>query len=263
MDIMKRDSRAKRNDKEHARPESVKTAARTLQLFESFAEAQMPLSLTELAKRIDTPISSCHALVRTLQSLGYVYVLERRKRVFPTKRLLQVAEAIAAHDPLLETVTPVLLDLRDALGETVILGKRQGDGVVYLEVIEGTHTVRYAARPGDAKPLHSSAIGKAMLGEVAAECLDGLLDRLSLCAVTGRTITDRARLREDIALGQDRGYFITRGENVDDVVAIAIAREVYGEALGLAIAGPTGRMTRNLEQYREALCRHGDRLLTL
>ncbi|WP_254277541.1 IclR family transcriptional regulator [Halomonas sp. 3H] len=245
------------------RPDSVKTAARTLSLFETFAEAQTPLPLTDLAKRIDAPVSSCHALIKTLQALGYVYVLEQKKRVYPTKRLLQVAQSIATHDPLLESASPLLHDLRDELGETVILGKRQGDGVVYLDIIEGTHTVRYAATPGDAKPLHSSAIGKAMLGEEHGEQLKRLLERLTMPSVTSSTITDRDQLLDDILNGQRRGYFVTRGENVDDVMALAIARPVFGETLGLAIAGPMERMSRHYDRYREALMRHGDRLAAL
>ncbi|MCE8015798.1 IclR family transcriptional regulator [Halomonas sp. MCCC 1A17488] len=246
-----------------SRPESVKTAARTLSLFEAFAEAQTPLALTDLAKRIDAPVSSCHALVKTLQTLGYVYVLEQKKRVYPTKRLLQIAQSIASHDPLLESVSPLLQDLRDELGETVILGKRQDSSVVYLDIIEGTHTVRYAASPGDAKPLHSSAIGKAMLGEESGMRLQSLLECLPLPSVTASTITDRDQLLDDILNGQRRGYFVTRGENVDDVMALAIARPVFGETLGLAIAGPMERMSRHYERYREALIRHGDRLASL
>ncbi len=245
------------------RSESVKTAVRTLQLFEAFAEDQTPLPLTDLAKRLDAPVSSCHALVKTLQNMGYLYVLEQRKRVYPTKRLLQIADAIASHDPLLENAAPILEDLRDTLGETVILGKRQGDGVVYLEIVEGTHTVRYAARPGDAKPLHSSAIGKAMLGETPAASLPELLDHITLEAVTSGTITSREQLLDDIRNGQRRGYFVTRGENVEDVMAIAIARHVFGETLGMAIAGPMDRMTRHYERYCDALMRHGDRLSAL
>jgi len=244
-----------------ARNDSVKTAARTLQVFEAFAESRQPLTLSELARRIDMPVSSSHALLRTLQNLGYVYVLEQRKWVYPTKRLLQIAQAIAIHDPLLETLAPMLAQLRDALGETVILGKRQGQTVVYLEVIEGTHTVRYAARPGDTKPLHSSAIGKAMLGELSDERLEALLKRLSLPAVTANTITDSATLLAEINAARARGWYLTRGENVDEVMAIAIGREVCGEVVGLAIAGPAGRMSRELERYAQALRAHADRLL--
>jgi DNA-binding IclR family transcriptional regulator len=243
--------------------ESVKTAARTLDLFEVFAQAQAPLSLTDLAHRMHAPISSCHALVRTLQSRGYLYVLERRKRVYPTKRMVQIVDAIAAHDPLLDAVGPILAELRDTLGETVILGNRHEQNVIYLEVVEGTHTVRYAARPGDTKPLHSSAIGKAMLGGLEADMVRKLLTPTALKQVTPNTITDLDALMADIEAGRRAGYFATRGENVEDVSAIAIRREIDGEPFGLAIAGPSERMNRKFELYCDELIRQGNALSAL
>jgi len=231
----------------------VKTAARTLDLFEAFAKAKNPLSLTELAQRIGSPISSCHALVRTLQQRGYVYILDDRKRVYPTKRLLAMAQAIARHDPVLERVMPILSRLSRSTGETVILGKRQADYVTYLEVIEGNQTIRYAASPGDTKPLHSSAIGKAMLGVIDEAARERLLRKLDLARVTERTITSVDALQQDLATSRARGYFITRGENVPDVMAISIARKVADDPYGIAIAGPIGRIEARFDELVTAL----------
>lgn len=36
-----------------------------------------------------------------------------------------------------------------ASAETTILGKRQGQRVVYLQLLEGPHPIRYSARPGE------------------------------------------------------------------------------------------------------------------
>lgn len=234
-----------------------------MDLFEVFAQAQAPLSLTDLATRLHAPISSCHALVRTLQSRGYLYVLEKRKRVYPTKRMVQIAEAIAAHDPLLEAVSPVLERLRDTLGETVILGNRQAGSIIYVEVVDGTHTVRYTAKPGDTKPLHSSAIGKAMLSDLEPESLRKLLMSQTLDQITPKTITDIDALMADIEAGRRAGYFVTRNENVEDVSAIAIRREIDGEPFGLAIAGPSERMNRKFALYCDELIRQGDVLTAL
>ena len=57
----------------------MKTADRTLDVFEAFAEAKRPLSLSEIARMIDSPVSSCHGL-RTLQKSGYMYALDVRRR---------------------------------------------------------------------------------------------------------------------------------------------------------------------------------------
>ncbi len=229
-------------------------------MFEVFAAAKGPLTLTELAARLGSPISSCHALVKTLQTRGYVYVLDERKRVYPTKRLLNVTQQIASNDPVLERISPVLNALQQAIGETVILGKRQGQSVTYLDVLEGQHTIRYAADPGDSKPLHSSAIGKAMLGALPPDELSQALKKLSLPAITASTITNRAALAAEIEAGRARGWFMTRGENVPEVMAVSIARSVGGEWYGVAVAGPLGRLDLQQDNLVAALLRAGDQL---
>ena len=248
------------SDAPAAQHDPVKTAARTLDVFEVFAKAKNPLTLTELAARLGSPISSCHALVRTLQVRGYVYILDARKRVYPTKRLLSVAQQIAQSDPILERIGPILDGLMRETGETIILGKRQGNLITYLDVIEGRHTIRYAASPGDTKPLHSSAIGKAMLGVLSDADLMRLLKRLPLPNVTANTLTTPAALARDIEAGRARGFFTTRGENVPEVMAISIARIVGDEPYGIAIAGPVGRLEANHDALVAALLNAGTAL---
>jgi len=220
----------------------VKTAGRTLSLFEAFYLRKAPMTLTQLATALDAPISSCHGLVRTLSARGYLYTSQQTRSIYPTKRLLEIAREIADHDPIIESVGPILASLRDTTGETVLLGRRQDDGVLYLEVLEGSHTVRYSARSGDIKPLHSSAIGKALLGRLDPAALADTLSRLDMAAYTPHTIVDKAALQENLRHSQERGTFITHGENVADVMAIAITAMVNGEVLGVALAGPLSRM---------------------
>ena len=238
-----------------AEPDAVKMVARMLDMIEAFAAVQAPLTLTELAGRLGAPVSSCHALVRTLQQRGYVYVLDERKRVYPTGRLLAMAQRIACGDPVLERIAPVLDALQAETEETVILGKRQGQAVTYLNVVESRQTIRYAAAPGDVKPLHSSAIGKAMLGLLPDAALNTLLATLPLPRVTANTIHDPARLAANIRQGRARGVFVTCGENVPDVMAIAVCERVAGEAYGIAVAGPLARLGLRAEQAEVALSR--------
>jgi DNA-binding IclR family transcriptional regulator len=58
-------------------------------------------------------------------------VLEERKRIYPTKRLLGIAQSIGCYDTALERLTPIVTQLAKATGETVIIGKMQGDIVIY------------------------------------------------------------------------------------------------------------------------------------
>src|SRR5712692_4466797 len=227
----------------------VKTAGCPLDLFETFAKAQALLSLSELARALSAPPSSCFNLVRTLQARGYLYSLRPRRQPYPTRRLFEVAKATVAGEPWMTRVEPVLARLRDQTQETVILGKRQGDRVVYLHVSEGPQTIRYAARAGDLKPLHSSSIGKALLGTLGPAELTDWLKQLPLDRVTEATITDRGTLLADLERGRKRGYFVTAGENVADVMAAAATVRLDGDVYGIAIAGPMHRMTDNLARH--------------
>jgi len=231
----------------------VKTAGRTLDLFEAFAKAQTPLSLSELARALNAPPSSCFNLIRALQARGYLYSVQPRRQLYPTRRLFEVARAIVAGEPWMARIEPVLAQLRDHTRETAILGKRQGDQVIYLQVIEGPQSIRYSSQAGDLKPLHSSAIGKALLGALEPTELTVLLKQLPLPRVTEATITDRNLLLADLEHGRRQGYSVTTGENVADVMAVATTVRLGGDVYGIAIAGPVHRMTDNLAGHVSAL----------
>ncbi len=221
---------------------SVTAIERVIDIFEAFQVSQRPLSLTELAEAVDIPKSTCHAIVSTLTSRGYLYSLTRPRALYPTKRMYDVARDILEKDPFIERATPLLERLRDTSRETVILGKRQGDSVVYLQVVEGLHPIRYSAKPGDIKPLHSSSIGKALLGSLKEPELRSWLQDRQLPAVTSSTMTDAQVLIDDILQSRRAGYFRTRGENVSDVWAVSAFLSVNKETLAVAIAGPGHRM---------------------
>lgn len=218
------------------------SSTRALRLFQCFAKEARPLSLSEISKQMDTPLSTCHALIGVLRQGGYLYTHHESKKFYPTKRLLQVAQGIAANDPLASIFEPYLRKLSEATRETVILGTLQQDSVVYLDVIEGPQVIRYTAGPGDIKPLHSSAIGKLILGEMDPGERAKVIKRLALEKVTENTVIDRAALDAAVSASHDAGYYTTRGENVSDVMAIAMPIIVQEEPLGVAVAGPLERV---------------------
>src|SRR3546814_11047957 len=117
------------------------------------------------------------------------------------------------------------------------------------------------SRAGELKPIHASAIGKALLTTAPADERADLVKRVALPAVTGNTITGRDELLAEIAAAEARGWSQTRGENVADVMAIAVPFKVDGAAYAHAIAGPIGRMEPlaaiGRAACRERVCQYG------
>jgi DNA-binding IclR family transcriptional regulator len=234
---------------------TVKSADRTVQILEAFAAAGEPLGIAELARRLAIPVSACYGLMRTLELRGYLYELGLRKGWYPTLRWLQKARAVAEHDPMLERVAPLLDELCAATGETVVLGKRSGSMVTYLNVAESANSIRYSAQVGERKPLHSSSAGKALLGAMPPTERAALLDTLKLPRVTPGTIVRRDLLEKDLAAGAKRGWYATRGENVADVHAIGAPVRIDGELYAVVVAGPAHRFEGALKAHAAALLR--------
>jgi DNA-binding IclR family transcriptional regulator len=226
---------------------------RALSILELFERQRRPLTLKEIADDCGIPASTCHSLVHTLLKRAYLYQSGARKDVYPTRRLFDLGATIVAHDPVLQRVLPTMAHLQDATGETVILGKRQGARVVYLEVLESPQVIRYSARAGDTKPLHSTCIGKALLSSLGNAQAADLLARNPPERITESTIVSVERLLADLDDGRAKGRFVTWGENVPDVTAVAVPLQLAHDVYGLAVAGPAHRMDSRIDELARAL----------
>lgn len=231
----------------------VKLVSRTLDLVEVFAECRRPLPLTELARLLDAPVSSCLALVRTLINRGYLYEVKKRGGYYPTKRLLNAALQIDLGDPLLEVVREYLTQLRDLTDETVVFGKLQETSVVYLDVVESTRAIRYNAKPGEHRSVHANSIGKSLFGQLSVQQRAALAAKLDFRRYTESTLCDLESLIADVEASKRRGWYANVGESAADLAAIAMPVELAGEAYGISVVGPIQRILSHRERYRESL----------
>lgn len=233
---------------------NVKTALRVIEIIEIFAREGKPLSLTELSRHLDAPVSSCLGLVRTLTGHGYLYETARRQGYYPTGRLLAMAQRIARADPILEKVAPTLTALRDAVTETVVLGKFSPEGlVVYLEVMPSPHPISYVAEPGTHRHPHSNSLGKALMSLLDKEERQKMLQGRKLEQFNERTLVSLEQIEEEITQSQERGWFQNMGESMPDVGGIAWPLIMAGTPYAVSIAGPLYRIQSNIENLAQQL----------
>lgn len=233
----------------------MSSTARTLAVLEAFEEAKQVLGLRDLATRCGLPASTCHVIVRELLARGYLYSFGRSKALYPTRRWLNMGQTFAAHDSYLKRMAEALESLRDDTGETVIVAKRQEDSVLYLQVLEGTQSLRYSPKAGDFRELHATAVGRALLSNLGDEELASWLRSRKLAAITSATLTEPERIAEDVRVGRERGWFYARGENQEGLTAVAVTATLEGEYLGIVVAGPSERMGPVVASTAERLLR--------
>jgi len=240
----------------------IKNSRRTLDLYETFARVKRPLKLTELSRLLEAPMSSCHQLLRTLENGGYLYEL-RGKAFYPTRRMLHNVEIIASKDPVLSVLHAEIEQLRDRTGESVILGLQMDRQAMILDVCESPHSVRYTASSGELRELHSSSIGKALLGAMPEEKRRALLPTEPYAKLTEKTITTYANLKAELDLSSERGWYASFGESVPELHAVSAPMAFAGCTFAISVAGPVTRFEEKLDSHIHELTQALKRVQTL
>jgi len=226
-----------------------KIVERTLDFIELFAAEKRPLSLTDLTRLLGIPPSSCHDVIRAMESRGYLYETAPRSGYYPTRRLYDLATVIVASDTVVERARSVAERISAHLGETVTLSKATNAHVVYLLVVEPEDPVRFSVAAGtEVASLHATSAGKAFLGTLAPEAFATLLRESTLRRYTRRTIVSKAKLTADIAQSRQRGWFLNDEESRDGVVTVSVPFLRSNAIHFLTVAGPANRMAGKLSR---------------
>ena len=234
-------------------PAFVPAAARTMSLFEAFAQQRRELSNAEIAKLLGMAESSCSDLLHTLYDGGWLMRTARSRRFYPTSRLTSLAASIAANDPLAAAGQEAIEMLGERTGETALCGVLGSHHVEVVGIIEGRYELRYITAVGTRIGLHVSALGKALLACLSTEEAAQRIGSKPLKAVTPHSVTDPAALQRQLRDIRRRGYAQVEGEGTEGVAALAVAGRVGGHLLAVSLSGPSERLQRNRDAYRSAL----------
>ncbi len=210
---------------------SIAVVVRTLDLLEILADSAEPLGVTEIANRLQTTKSAAYRILATLEQRGYVLKDAATARYRLGARFAYLGQQSLAGFDLRQAARPLLEGLHSRFGETVNLGVRDDQEIVYIDMIESSHGLRMAARLGGRDPLTSTALGKAILAYLPpAE--QGQILAQPLPMRTPRTLTTVAALTTELLQIRQAGLAEDRGEN-----------EVGSRCLGAPIFNHLGAVT--------------------
>ncbi|MET7419431.1 IclR family transcriptional regulator [Dactylosporangium sp. NPDC005555] len=226
----------------------VKSSARTLDVLEVLAGEPRAWTLVDLARALDIPKSSLHGLLRTMTARGWVRADETGTRFRLGMRALQVGAAYLDGDDSVTVLAGVLDELSRRLGETVHLGRIDGDRIVYLAKRDSTHRLRLFSAVGRRLPAHATALGKALLAQHTDADVEAMLS-WPLERLTPGTLTDRGDLRRALAAVRETGYAVDREENAEGIMCFAMAVPLTTPATdAVSVSVPTTRMSADVER---------------
>jgi DNA-binding IclR family transcriptional regulator len=226
-----------------------KIVDRTLDLLELFAEEKRPLSLTDIARLLKIPVSSCHDVLQAMQARGYLYELAPRAGYYPTRRLQALGRVIGDNDPVVTRAELMLRSLRDKLDESVLLAKVSGLVATYLLTFDAPNPLRFTMKVGDnVRSLHATSAGKALLASLDDGELEEVLNTVQLQPMTKKTINSKQALKRDLELGRGRGWFLNQGESQDGVTTMSAPFRWNRALYIVTVAGPSSRLDPKINQ---------------
>jgi DNA-binding IclR family transcriptional regulator len=227
-----------------------RTVSRVTTILEAAGQSKDGVRLAGLAALLDAPKSSVHGLVKGLVATGY---LEERAGVYRLGPALDVLVR-PAHAEIVPSARRALESLQVAFDETAMLCRLVGDAVVYVEMVESSQMIRYAAPLNRRRPLYPTSSGKCFLAHFSPRRRQAYLAEHVEEARRGRVEEELDRIRE-------QGYAVNRGETVPDVSAAASPILVGDRVVGcLAVAGPSARLDGKLAEVAAGVRREADRV---
>jgi IclR family transcriptional regulator, acetate operon repressor len=219
----------------------VQSVDRTFELLELMADAGGEVALSQLAESSSLPLPTIHRIMRTLVAGGYVRQQPSRRYALGP-RLIRLGET--AGRTLGAWARPYLASLTEAVGETSNMAILDGDQVVYVAQVPSQHAMRMFTEVGRRVDVHCTAVGKAVLANLPAKDVDGLLARVGMRPQTERTITGSAAFHAELAAIRDQGYAVDDGEQEIGVRCLAVAVPGAPSGTAISISGPEARMSR-------------------
>lgn len=233
----------------------VKSADRTLSIFEYFETTREPATLGEIAHALGFPVSSALALLRSLQDSGYLIQHATQKTYFPSIRLATLGSWLTSSVFHNGKLLRIVDDLAQKTEETVFLGVQNGLSAQYIHVVQAAHLLRYHPPIGTQRSLLQSTLGKVILAAMPPDERERMVAKLLRQDPGSLAEADPASVLQDLeairavgfACGSNR---ITAGATV---IAVPVPQHPDRPAMAIGVGGPSDRIVANQERFRDMI----------
>jgi DNA-binding IclR family transcriptional regulator len=212
--------------------------------------------MTDIARALEMPKSSAHALVSTLAEIGLLTVTPSGRYRLGLG-LLSFSERVRASLDIIKHAAPAMQELAHSTREAVLLATLDRHEVVYIDRVEGTHpAVRLAGvRQGSRVPAHCTAVGKVLLAYRDPTEMRKLMEASAFRRFTPATITSLDELEEALVTVRARGIAFDMQEVVPGVACVAAPiTDRYGSVIAaMSLSIPAYRFPKNGQELADAL----------
>jgi DNA-binding IclR family transcriptional regulator len=232
------------NPKEEKKPYyKIASLEKGLKIIELLSESN-PLSVSEVAKRLNQNRSASHRFLATLKELGYV-IQDSNARYKLSLKMFEIGNRLSEVKAIRPISRPFMHELVAKYHETVNLGHIEHTDVTTIETVSSKEAIKFDSVIGERSPAYTLAMGKAMMAYMPQEERNYSLDKIEFHALTDKTITNRAKFEEELTIIRNQGFAVDDEEWAIGLRCVAVPIfDIDGHAdYAISVSGPLQRMT--------------------
>ncbi len=229
------------------RRQAVKSAMRTFEVLELFAERRTPMALHEIYTALNYPQSSTTNLLKSMVMLGYLNYNRARRTYLPTMRINALGGWLARYIQTEGGFRDLVEEMQRRTDETVSLVTQNDLFIQYLFLRTPDHPYKNAPPDGTMRMLIDSSGGRAMMSRMSDRAIDKLCRYTNHYEIGAGLNVSYAEVMKDINWVRHVGYCYRPNYPTSDVSSISIAldADLHGIPLAIGVGGLSERIARN------------------
>ncbi len=220
---------------------------KTFAVLDYFTVEKPEWGVTELAKEIGTNKSTVFRFLAQMQAIGILDKNDQSERYRLGLKLFELGNRVQLRTAFVEKTHPQLVSVAKSITETVHIAVLKNSQVFYIDKVESPQGLKISSHIGSYLPAYATALGKVLLAFLPEEeqnkNLNYIFDKNRPIAFTKKTITDKAKMKTELAKIKKKQYAIDREESEVGLICVAIPIFNQNEEVvaSLSASGPANR----------------------
>ena len=237
----------------------VKSAARTLEVFELFSERRCPLRLHDIHSALGYPQSSTTNLLKGLVMTGYLNYNRATRAYLPTNRVTFLGGWLVSFLYGQGGYQDLLEELLKKTDETVALATQNDLYIQYVRIRTPEHEFKLAPPEGTMRLLTNSSAGFALLSQLGDAKIDRICRSVNYYELDPAHRVESSRVLKEVAKVRQTGYCYMPNLPVQATSSIAfpLGEQIHGIPLAIGVGGLSERIgarrSELVEIFRQAI----------
>lgn len=229
----------------------IKSVRRVIEILELFDNLQTPLQAVEIARRLDYPVASTHALLKSLHVLGYFDYDAPKWSYMPSRSFPAVLDWVADFYGSEGRILDFMAELNSVTKETINLSRRVHTQVKIIYGIESIHPLGVSVKIGTLMPLVNSLTGIAAMAHMSKKELFKFLKQLEARDQEQFEVLNRPLLDDIFAEVREKGTTCRCDLFLRGVGAVCFPIQPLEDKqpLVVGVVGPSDRIDKNGDEY--------------